>query len=299
VLVAVVLVASAWTPRHGSVAGSSDPVSAVFRPLAKVPGSVLAGVAAVMQRRLVSLGDGSSMATAIDGVIDVRLLDVSDATSVLAVLSTPGNLYFRPVLCEAPLQHYVAARGTTAPTALSPIPVCASPYRFSSTDFQSPNSVFGFPNIDPLYSSYPTTPPAEDGPSRVVILSSNGQMPSPRVVLGPAEVRYGGETHLVTGTIIKSAHAMLATSNNQWQVLFDFTGIGSDLSNADARLHYGMPLADDLDGSVISAPIIEARAFPGGGQVSGNFSKESADALAAELNSGALPIDVEREPTPH
>jgi preprotein translocase subunit SecD len=297
VLVVVVLLASAWTPRRESLAAATGPVRAVFRPLTKVSGSGLASVAAVMHRRLVSLGDGTSTASAANGVINVLLVDVTDPATVLAVLSTPGNLDIRPVLCEAPLYHYAAARGSTAPTAQSSIPVCASPYRFSSADYQNPNSVFNFPNVDPLYSSYPTTLPADDSPSRVVIMASKGQLPSPRVVLGPAEVRYGGKTQLVTGTIIKSASAQLDTSNNQWQVIFYMTGPGTGLFNADARLYYGTPLADDLDGTIVSAPIIEATSFPGAGQVSGNFSKESAVALAAELNSGALPVDVERAST--
>jgi hypothetical protein len=296
VLVVVVLLASAWTPRHASFVPAGGQSSAVFRPLAKVSGSVLATVAAVMQRRLVSLGDGSSRATAVDGVIDVRLVDVTDAATVLAVLVTPANLYFRPVLCEAPSHRSVVGRGTTA---TSSIPVCAGPYRFSSTDLQGPNNVFKFPNIDPLYSSYSTTTPADDSPNRVVIMSSNGQMPAPRIVLGPAEVLYDGKTQSVTGTIIKSAYAQLDTSNNQWQVVFDMTGIGTELFNVDANLYFGTPLADDLDGTIISAPILEAASFPASGQVSGNFTKESAEALAAELNSGALPVDVERVPSSH
>lgn len=299
VLVIVVLLASAWTPRRESLVAASGPVSGVFRPMAKVSGSVLASAAAVMHRRLVSLGDGTSTASVANGVIDVRLVDVTDAATVLTVLSTPGNLYIRPVLCAAPVYHYATKPGSAAPTASSPIPVCASPYRFSSAANPSPNSAFNFPNVDPLYSSYPTTLLADDNPTRVIIMASKGQLPSPRVVLGPAEVRYDGKTQLVTGRIIKSASARLDTSNKQWQVIFDMTATGTELFNADARLYYGTPLADDLDGSIVSAPIIEATSFPGSGQVSGNFSKESAEALAAELNSGALPVDVERVSTSH
>jgi hypothetical protein len=299
VLVAAVLLASAWTPRRGPIVATSGSVSAVFRPSTKVSGAVLSRVAAVMHERLVSIGDGTSTASVTNGVIDVRLVDVSDAATVLAVLSTPGNLYIRPVLCAAPLYHYAAKSGSATPTASSPIPVCSGSYRYSSANYQNPNSSFNFPNVDPLYSSYPTTLLADDSPSRVVILASKGQLPSPRVVLGPAEVRYDGKTQLVTGTIIKSASARLDTSNRQWQVIFDMTGTGTELFNADARLYYGTPLADDLDGTIVSAPIIEATSFPGAGQVSGNFSKKSAQALAAELNSGALPVDVERVSTSH
>jgi hypothetical protein len=295
VLGTVVLFGSALSPNSEAVATTSGPVTAVFRPLVKVSGSVLTTDAEVMHRRLVSLGDGSSTATAADGIIDVRLVDVTDATTVLAVLATPAHLYLRPVLCDA--SSYVATHGPTTPTTHSVIPVCTSPYRFTSSDFRSGGGAFTYPDTDPMYSSYPTTLPANDSPSRVVILPSNGQVPSPRVVLGTAEVSYDGKSQLVTGTIIKSASAQLDSASNQWTVVFDLTGVGAELFNADAKLYYGTPLADDFDGTVISAPIIEARSFPGSGQVSGDFGKEIANGLAAELNSGALPVDVERVPT--
>ena len=53
-------------------------------------------------------------------------------------------------------------------------------------------------------------------------------------------------------------------------------------------------LPTNFDGKIIWAPIIEARSFPGSGEVARNFTKEFADELAAELNSGPLPVDVER-----
>jgi preprotein translocase subunit SecD len=144
---------------------------------------------------------------------------------------------------------------------------------------------------------YPTS--TVDNPAENIILSSNGSGPAPRFVLGPASVVYDGKTAAVTGTIIKSAYAQLDTSSDQWTVVFDLTGTGTNLFNADATLYYGRLIADDLGGTVISAPIIEARRFPGSGEVAGNFTKESADELAAELNSGALPVEVGRVSTLH
>ena len=296
VLVVVVLLASAWTPRRDSLPAASGPVSAVFRPVVKVSGPVLVTVAAVMQKRLAALDDRASTATAADGVIDVRLVDVTDSQTVLEVLATPARLYFRPVLCDAPA--YVApTKGTKdAPSAATRVPTCAAPYRYSSTDFSgSASSSYNFPPEDHNYADYPSS--TVDNPAENIILPSSGNGPAPRFVLGPASVVYDGKTEPVTGTIIKSAYAQLDTSSNQWTVIFDLTNAGSNVFNADATLHYGRLIADDLDGTVISAPIIEAREFPGSGQVSGNFSKESADAFAAELNSGALPVDVERVPS--
>jgi hypothetical protein len=245
-----------------------------------------------MRTRLASLGDGSSTATVTNGVIDVQLVDVAGVTTVLAVLGTPAHFYFRPVLCDAP--KYTAPRGSSVPTSRMPIPTCASPYRFTSANYVSSGGggIFTWPHPDPLYSSYPTTLATKDTPDRVVILSSNGQTPSARVVLGPAEVLYKGKSELVTSTIIKKAYVLHDTADDQWLVVFDLTGIGSKLFNADAALYYGRLIADDLDGTVISAPIIEARSFAGSGEVAGNFTKESADELAAELDSGPLPVDV-------
>jgi hypothetical protein len=135
VLVAVVLLASAWTPRRESFAGGGNSLTAVFRPVVKVSAQVLASVAAVMRRRLVLLGDGSSTATAANGVINVRLVDLTDTQTVLEVLATPARLYLRPVLCDAPA-YAASTKGTKdAPSTTTRIPTCAAPYRYSSTDY--------------------------------------------------------------------------------------------------------------------------------------------------------------------
>jgi hypothetical protein len=101
-LAIVVLLASAWTPNHESFAGDGGSLTAVFRPVGKVSAPVLASVAAVMQKRIVTLGDAASRATAANDVVDVRLVDVADTQTVLSVLAKPAQLYFRPVLCDAP-----------------------------------------------------------------------------------------------------------------------------------------------------------------------------------------------------
>jgi preprotein translocase subunit SecD len=49
-------------------------------------------------------------------------------------------------------------------------------------------------------------------------------------------------------------------------------------------------VANDLDGTVQSAPIIQSTNFPGSGQISGNFDSASANSLALVLNYGALPV---------
>jgi len=92
-LVVLVLLASAWNPRRESVVAASGTTTTVFRPLAKVSDAVLANVATVMHKRLVALGNGSSTAKVVNGVIVVRLADVRNTAAVLAVLDTPARLY--------------------------------------------------------------------------------------------------------------------------------------------------------------------------------------------------------------
>jgi preprotein translocase subunit SecD len=80
-------------------------------------------------------------------------------------------------------------------------------------------------------------------------------------------------------------------------VVFNLTSKGSTLFNAMASKYYGQLVADDLDGTVVSAPIIEATSFPGSGQVSGNFTQQSATTLGQLLNYGALPVGLEPQNT--
>lgn len=56
--------------------------------------------------------------------------------------------------------------------------------------------------------------------------------------------------------------------------------------------HIGQILAIVLDGRVISTPMIQSAITDGAGIITGNFTEESANALAIQLRYGALPIPV-------
>jgi preprotein translocase subunit SecD len=51
----------------------------------------------------------------------------------------------------------------------------------------------------------------------------------------------------------------------------------------------GRPFAIVLDNEVISAPVIREPIIGGSGQISGNFTVQSANELAILLRAGALP----------
>jgi preprotein translocase subunit SecD len=280
-----------WSPKLGlDLEGG---LSAVFKPDKPVSTATLQDVANIMTLRVNGLGVSSPNISTQGDTVVVELPGVKDQQSILKLLGTTAQLYFRPVLCLAPA-YTAPPKGTAdAPTTKTAVPTCASPYLLSSSDYTPNSTNYGWPQIDPDYEYYPTS--TADDLTKTILINSNGQAPSERVVLGPAVVDYGGKSEPVTGTIIKSSYSQLDTSNNQWQVVFELTGTGSNLFNAYAKLYYGTPVADDLDGTIISAPIIEAMSFPGSGEVSGNFTHAEANQLALELNYGALPVSLTQQ----
>jgi preprotein translocase subunit SecD len=65
---------------------------------------------------------------------------------------------------------------------------------------------------------------------------------------------------------------------------------GADIFAQHTAANVGKVLTITLDKRVVSAPSIEGAIPDGQGQISGNFSAESANALAVQLRYGSLPI---------
>lgn len=273
-----------------NVSGRGHQQTAVFRPAHEVSAATLRSVAGTMSKRLSELVGHSATAVVRDGDVVVSLGNVSDPAEVLTAVGATGDLYFRPVLCLAPAY---APPEHSAPMATAALPSCTRGEQFTAADFSSSASAYAYPAVDAQFAAYPTTSPSRDDPTKTVILAApRGSFPASRVVLGPAEVEFSGHLHLVTGAIIQSARATVDTANHQTVVVFNLTQAGSIVFNHMATDDYGIPVADDLNGQVESAPIIEAKSFPGSGQISGDFSSTSAKVLAAELNWGPLPVPV-------
>ena len=76
---------------------------------------------------------------------------------------------------------------------------------------------------------------------------------------------------------------------NQAVVNFRFDSAGATRFADITRANVGKPFAIVLDNKVLSAPVIREPITGGSGQISGNFSVESANYLAALLRAGALP----------
>ena len=76
-------------------------------------------------------------------------------------------------------------------------------------------------------------------------------------------------------------------------VSFKFDTYGGKKFGEATQNHVGERLAIVLDNEVISAPNIQTAILGGSGQISGNFTTESAQELALLLRSGALPAPLE------
>ena len=77
--------------------------------------------------------------------------------------------------------------------------------------------------------------------------------------------------------------------SNQTVVSFTLDRVGAKRFGKATRSGIGKRLAIILDGKIISAPVVRDAISSGSGQISGNFTFQSATDLSLLLRSGALP----------
>jgi preprotein translocase subunit SecD len=289
VIVALGTVAIVYGPRS-SPPGSRAPATsqqggtvAAFVPTSpRVTTRLLAEDAKILTRRLTSLGDSADTAV-VRGrsvvVLGGRRLPVPAST-----LAASGTVDFRPALCtSAPFTP------PTAGGAVGRVPdACSSPeYSLGGAillpEIPSDSTNSASTPADPTLAAVPTSTPAYDeshagSPVLVPLLSGGGE----RYLLGRA---------VLAGTAV--AAAVVSYHTPEWVVDVDFTGPGSTDWDVVARRFFHEILTIDFDGQVVSAPVIEPtqarfNSFDGRLEISGNFTRRSAEILATDLNSGPL-----------
>jgi preprotein translocase subunit SecD len=97
------------------------------------------------------------------------------------------------------------------------------------------------------------------------------------------------ELPVVSGEDLVDAQPGFDPRNNEPVINFRFDQKGALFFGKFTQNHVGEPFAIVLDGKVISAPVIREPILGGSGQISGNFTVETANNLAIQLRSGALP----------
>ncbi len=93
---------------------------------------------------------------------------------------------------------------------------------------------------------------------------------------------------MITGDLLADATTSFGQTGEP-VVSFRFNTIGARKFGEITRAHVGEPFAIVLDNKIISAPVIREPILGGSGQISGNFTTDSANDLAVLLRAGALP----------
>ncbi|RUW82155.1 protein translocase subunit SecDF, partial [Mesorhizobium sp. M8A.F.Ca.ET.023.01.1.1] len=94
---------------------------------------------------------------------------------------------------------------------------------------------------------------------------------------------------IVSGENLVDAQATYNSQNNEPVVSFRFDSKGAARFGQATAQNVGKLFAIILDNQVISAPQIREPILGGTGQISGNFTAQSANDLAVLLRAGALP----------
>jgi preprotein translocase subunit SecD len=94
---------------------------------------------------------------------------------------------------------------------------------------------------------------------------------------------------ILNGDNLLDAQPQMNNQTNETVVSFTLDRVGAKRFGKATREGVGKQLAIVLDGKIVSAPVIREAIVSGNGQISGNFTFQSATDLALLLRSGALP----------
>ncbi len=142
----------------------------------------------------------------------------------------------------------------------------------------------------PVEQLTPTLPPATPttaGPTPTLAGTATpapGVTPSPTATTAPP-VYYA----LMTGADLSSASVTRDTVGN-YVIDFTLKDPGKTVFADYTTKHVGEYLAIVLDGTIISAPSVNSAITQGSGEITGNFTYDSANQLAIQLRYGSLPV---------
>ncbi|WP_026549855.1 protein translocase subunit SecD [Arthrobacter sp. Br18] len=225
---------------------------------------------------------GQNVIVSLPGTPDAETRDLIQASA---------QMEFRPVLFGGPGQ--APAAETPTPEDQLPAPT-AEPVDASDPNWITPEIFQEFEAtncLDPAVLEPAEEPAPADQPMVACEPDSQG-----KYILGPVEV---------PGTDIDSASYGLQTGSqgqtlNTWAVNIDFNDEGTTTFREVTERLFAIGQGDPrnqfailLDGRIVSAPTTNAVIPDGNPSISGNFTEESAAALAEQLKYGALPISFE------
>ncbi|NUL44943.1 protein translocase subunit SecD [Cellulosimicrobium funkei] len=203
------------------------------------------------------------------------------------LIQASANMEFRPVITMGSFTATPEDQRTPAEEFPEPT---SEPENGSDPNWITPELAAEFEAYDcPTELENPNREPLPTDEATIVCDPNQGV----KYIVGPVEV---------PGTDIADAdyglvNTATGVSTNQWAVNLTFNDAGTDafrevtqrltpFQEGDPRKQFAIV----LDGMVVSAPQSQAVITDGRAQISGNFTEESAAALAEQLKYGALPI---------
>jgi len=100
---------------------------------------------------------------------------------------------------------------------------------------------------------------------------------------------------LLTGAEVANASSEFVQQQGgapEMIVSLQFTTLGTQLFADATRANIGLPIMIYMDDELISAPTVHNAIVDGTAQISGNFSRETADLLALQIRQGSLPFNL-------
>jgi preprotein translocase subunit SecD len=220
----------------------------------------------ILERRANALGVSEiTMQIAGNCRIVAEFPGVENPEQVIASLQQTGRLEFvdmgsTPVPEGTLIQTDYGQTGSTSPSdQATPLPSTPTPEATNTPASATPS-----PEVTPTLS--PEATPAPENKVYHTVLTG--------AALDPARI-------VVRQDQVGKFMIEFALKPEAKQIFADYTST-----------HIGQVLAIVLDGRVISTPVIQSAITEGSGVITGNFTEESANALAIQLRYGALPIPV-------
>jgi preprotein translocase subunit SecD len=286
----------------------------------QVTGEQLAQAVSIIRQRVNASGVSEAEVTTQGSQnIAVSIPGTADQAT-LARIEASAKLEFRPVLTYAGSATTQEITGDGAQTGEAGVdPITGEPTTDSSvTEVPTPDA-----NADATDASIDPSPlPTEAGDvawmteglqqkfidftcdSDAAQLASNGPADRPLITCDPAgQIKYilgpvelGGE--VITDAAAQPETTSTGATTGGWAVQITMNSSGAKTFGQISTRMFGAqePLnqfAFVLDGTVLSAPSMNAQILDGRPSITGGFTQESSKALADQLKFGALPIGFE------
>lgn len=255
----------------------------------------------IIRARVDSIGVAEPEIIRQGDTVVINLPGVEDQQRALDIVGKQGELLFRPVLQAGQLQEDPSSTTSTSTTpAATTLPPSSGGVggtrRAAATSIPEPTAPTT--SVAPTTTTIPSTTTIPGGSTETA--PSDPSDPTATLLLtdGKGNGYYVGPA-AASGKVFKN-DAKAEIQSGSWVVVVGLRGgaDGEGLWNALTTTCYNREsacptaqVAIVLDGTVISAPVVQEAVFTGGSvQISGDFTESEARDLAKILEFGAVPV---------